>query len=240
MLEALQRMILNRYVPASSDAPTGPASSNLLPKLGRAWVATLRGKTVADFGCGHGVECEELAAIAGRVVGVDSEPKARAIATVRTSHLSNVRITDHLDEPVDAIISIDAFEHFSDPAAILAAMVKALRPGGCVLVSFGPTWYHPLGGHLFSVFPWAHLLFSEQALMRWRAQHRTDGARRFGEVEGGLNRMTIRNFKALCDASGLDVAHFEAVPISSLRALHSPLTEEFTTALVRAYLVKRE
>ncbi len=52
-------------------------------------------------------------------------------------------------------------------------MNTLLQPAGEVLVSFGPTWYHPLGGHLFSVFPWAHLIFSEKALIRWRSTFKT-------------------------------------------------------------------
>jgi ubiquinone/menaquinone biosynthesis C-methylase UbiE len=53
------------------------------------------------------------------------------------------------------------FEHFTEPKLALDAMYRLLRPGGTLVASFGPTWYHPLGGHLFSVFPWAHLIFSE-------------------------------------------------------------------------------
>src|SRR5262249_6321332 len=70
------------------------------------------------------------------------------------------------------------------PAAILLTMFDLLKPGGVLVASFGPTWYHPLGGHLVSVFPWAHLIFSENALMRWRSSIRSDGAKRFHEVEG--------------------------------------------------------
>jgi hypothetical protein len=57
-----------------------------------------------------------------------------------------------------------------------------------------------LGGHLFSVFPWAHLIFSEQALIRWRSDFKSDGATRFSEVAGGLNQMTIRRFERLIAA----------------------------------------
>ena len=57
---------------------------------------------------------------------------------------------------------------------------------GQVHISFGPPWCHPLGGHLFSVFPWAHLLFTEHALLQWRAGFKHDGATRFGE--GGSTR----------------------------------------------------
>jgi hypothetical protein len=72
-----------------------------------------------------------------------------------------------------------------------------------VPISFGPTWHHPYGGHLFSVFPWAHLIFSEKALTRWRSDLRDDGATRFGEVAGGLNQMTIRRFEELVADSRL-------------------------------------
>src|ERR1041385_4952904 len=39
----------------------------------------------------------------------------------------------------DIIVSIDAFEHFSDPAAILTLMGTLLKPGGALFASFGPT-----------------------------------------------------------------------------------------------------
>ena len=56
--------------------------------------------------------------------------------------------------PVDLIISLDSFEHFADPAGALAHMRGLLRPG--VMAAFGPTRYHPLGGHVYSVFPLSH------------------------------------------------------------------------------------
>ncbi len=107
------------------------------------------------------------------------------------------------------------------------------------MISFGPTWYHPLGGHLFSVFPWAHLLFSERALLRWRSGFRSDGATRFREVEGGLNQMTIRRFEKIVEMSPFRFVEFEAVPIRKLRLFHNRLTREFTSAIVRCRLAKR-
>jgi hypothetical protein len=109
-----------------------------------------------------------------------------------------------------------------------------------VFASFGPTWYHPLGGHLFSVFPWAHLVFSEAALIRWRADFKTDGATRFSECAGGLNQMTIRRFERLVRESPFQSRMLEAIPIRKLRSVHGGLTREFTTAIVRCRLVKPE
>lgn len=142
-------------------------------------------------------------------------------------------------EAADVVVSVDAFEHFADPAGILHSMNTLQQPAGEVLVSFGPTWYHPLGGHLFSVFPWAHLLFSEKALIRWRSTFKTDGATRFSEVAGGLNQMTIAKFEELIAGSPLRLASLELVPIKKLRRFHNRLTREFTTAVVRCRLVKR-
>jgi SAM-dependent methyltransferase len=134
---------------------------------------------------------------------------------------------------------VDAFEHFEDPAEVLRIMSTLLRPDGEVLVSFGPPWYHPLGGHLFSVFPWAHLLFSEKALIHWRSTFKTDGATRFREVAGGLNQMSIARFERLISASSFQLASVELIPIRKLRPFHNRFTREFTTAVLRCRLVKR-
>ncbi|MDE0939908.1 MAG: hypothetical protein OSA43_08120, partial [Pirellulales bacterium] len=114
-----------------------------------------------------------------------------------------------------------------------------LSPTGSVITAFGPTWYHPLGGHLVSVFPWAHLIFTERALIMWRSTVRSDGATCFREVEGGLNQMTIRRFENLIAESPFRFAEFEARPIQKLKPIACRLTREFTTAIVRCKLVPR-
>ena len=108
-----------------------------------------------------------------------------------------------------------------------------------VFAAFGPPWFHPLGGHLFSVFPWAHLIFTEKALLRWRADFKSDGATRFCEVEGGLNQMTVHRFSKLLERSEFEIERFEAVPIKRFRRLSNALTREFLTSVVRCTLVPR-
>jgi hypothetical protein len=78
----------------------------------------------------------------------------------------------------------------------------------------------------------------EQALIRWRAQFKTDGARKFGEVEGGLNQMTIRRFEEILQTSPFVVEELELVPIRRLKSLHHRVTREFLTAIVRCRLRK--
>lgn len=178
---------------------------------------------------------------ARRVIGLDIREDVLQAARQRAL---NAGVSDiccfaaSTKERADVIVSVDAFEHFADPAEILRNMNALLKPAGEVLISFGPTWFHPLGGHLFSVFPWAHLIFSEKALIGWRSTFKTDGATRFSEVAGGLNRMTIARFEELIAHSPLKFAALELVPIRKLRRFHNRVTREFTTAIVRCRLLK--
>lgn len=223
------------------DGSAYERGSKLEALLGpRVW-DELRGRVVIDFGCGEGAEAVEAAARgAKKVIGLDIRERAleRAReAAARAGVADRCVFLRETDERADVIICVDAFEHFADPAATLKTMRGLLKEGGSVVAAFGPTWYHPLGGHLFSVFPWAHLVFTERALMRWRADFKSDGATSFGEIEGGLNRMTIRRFERLARARGFRFAEFEAVPIRRLAFLSNRLTREFVTAVVRCRLV---
>jgi SAM-dependent methyltransferase len=211
--------------------------------LGDELLRSIPGKTVIDFGCGGGADAIELARNgAHRVIGLEireealSTARQKAVAAGVADVCQFARTTTQL---ADIVVSVDAFEHFADPAAILQTMDRLLKRGGEVMFSFGPPWYHPIGGHLFSVFPWAHLVFSEKALIRWRSDFRPDGATGFDDVEGGLNRMSIRKFHAIVDQSVFRIASIEFVPVGRLRLLHNRLTREFTTACVRGRLVRR-
>jgi SAM-dependent methyltransferase len=198
---------------------------------------------VIDFGCGEGDEALDLARNGARkVIGIDIQERflERARVVAAKAGLSSVcEFVRATDEKAGIIVSIDAFEHFDDPAAILRTMDGLLSPGGEIIVCFGPTWYHPLGGHLFSVFPWAHLVFTEKALVRWRSDFKTDGATRFSEVAGGLNQMTVGRFEKIVAGSAFQFAALELVPIRKLAPLHNRLTREFTSALVRCRLIRK-
>lgn len=204
---------------------------------------SLRGRTVLDFGCGHGGGCIEMARQgATRVIGLDirSELLDEARKSASEAGVSKAcEFTESINEPVDVIVSIDSFEHYADPAGVLKTMDRLLKDEGVVLVSFGPTWYHPRGGHLFSIFPWSHLLFSEKAQIRWRSDFKHDGAAHFSEVAGGLNMMTIRKFLNYVKDSAFESELFRPVPIRSLRWAHNRLSREFTTSVVEAILAKK-
>jgi SAM-dependent methyltransferase len=241
----IQYRILKRLSPGSPSCCNGTVyqgHSNLQMLLGDAFLGRIAAKIVVDFGCGEGTEAIEMAQKgAKRVIGIDNREDVLDIArhkALAAGVQQTCVFASSTTEIAEIIVSLDAFEHFANPAEILSIMDRLLQPSGEVLISFGPTWYHPSGGHLFSVFPWAHLIFSEKAPIEWRSTFKTDGAKCFSEVAGGLNQMTIRKFENLIRRSAFKIATFELVPIRNLRSFHSQLTREFTTAIVRCRLVK--
>lgn len=218
--------------------------SKLEVLLGPQIWTRVSGKVVLDFGCGYGDEVIEIARHGARkVIGLDIR---ESVLTQARSKARKACMDDRcvfLSQPsgkVDVILSVDGFEHYADPQAILRSMRLLIKDDGLVLISFGPTWFHPYGGHQFSIFPWSHLLFSERALIRWRLDIDCDGATCFSEVKGGLNQMSIRRFEKLVAASDFEIDHFEAVPIRPLRWLWNSWTREFFTSVVRATLVPRK
>ncbi len=246
MLTYFQYRILKAISPREPTTMSGAAyrdKSKLLSLLGPDILEELRGKIVIDFGCGEGKETIELAQRGvKKLIGLDIRESAleAARSNAAIAQLGDLcQFTTQTNLKADVIVSIDAFEHFDDPAAILKMMDSLLTEDGRIIASFGPTWYHPYGGHLFSVFPWSHLIFTEKALIRWRNDIRSDGATRFNEVEGGLNRMTIRKFKDAVNNSPFKICSFEAVPIRRLRHIHSSMTQEFSSAIVRCVLTKK-
>lgn len=239
--------ILRRVAPRGHVAAENAYSTKdtkLKQFFGDDFFDTIKGKTVFDFGCGQGAQAVEMALMgAGRVIGLDIQQRALAkAAELAQRHSVSDRCTfgTSTNELADIILSKDAFEHFSDPSAILRQMSLLLKPGGYVLAAFGPTWLHPYGGHLFSAFPWAHLIFTERALIRWRSDFKSDGATRFSEVEGGLNQLTIRRFEQIVDESPLRLEYIECLPIKGISLLTSPILREFGSSIVCCKLIRKE
>ena len=239
--------LLRRLIPISpgNDVTTAYAGrSKMEVLLGADIWNELRGKTIVDFGCEAGFEAlEMLRHGARRVIGIDINPHALEYANRKAAEAGladRCTFSTKTDEKADIVVSFDAFEHFADPLAMLAVMRGLLKEDGYIVACFGPTWYHPMGGHGFSIFPWAHLVFTEDVLMRWyREKSGIADARRFGEIRGGLSQLTIRHFEKVVAQSAFEFASFEAVPIRKLRPVANRLTREFTTSMVRCRLVPR-
>ena len=94
----------------------------------------LTNKTVIDFGCEDGVETIDMARHGvGKVIGLDirEDALARGRAAAKEAGLADRCIfTTEVKEKADVVVSLDAFEHFSDPAAMLRVMRSLLKDDG--------------------------------------------------------------------------------------------------------------
>ncbi len=241
---ALLKLLAPRHNISSPPSDEGVAETKLEQHFGNDFFDLIRGTTIIDFGCGSGHETVEMAQKGAlRVIGIDIQEhflaNGRQMAEQQgvADRCSFVTSTSEL---ADIIVSKDAFEHFSDPSAILDLMSSQIKPNGCVLASFGPTWLHPYGGHLFSIFPWSHLIFSEQAQIRWRSDFKFDGATKFSEVAGGLNQLTISTFEKTVERSPFRIVWLETVPIKGISIFRTKCLREMGSSIVRCKLMLKD
>ena len=73
--------------------------------------------------------------------------------------------------------------------------------------------------------------------MAVRSRYRKDGAKRYEEVESGLNKMSLRKFERLIGQSGLTLVRYKYVGVKKMHWLTKiPVVRELTTVLVTAVL----
>lgn len=183
---------------------------------------------------------------AERVVGIDIRDLEAARRRALEYGCADRALFVHQLDPemtgtFDLVVSCSSFEHFADPEACLRHMTEAARPGGRIIVSFAEPWYSPHGSHMnfFVRVPWINLLFSEKAIMEVRSHFRKDGARRYEEVEGGLNRMSLAKFEGIIRKSGMEIEFLKYYPVKSLPLVEKiPLVRELLVASAACILRK--
>jgi SAM-dependent methyltransferase len=98
------------------------------------------GETVLDLGCGTGELAAEIQRRGARVWALDADPAMVAAAGERLGHDRVLLADGHdfaLPEPVDAVFSNAALHWMPRPAAVIARVRAALRPGGRFVAELG-------------------------------------------------------------------------------------------------------
>ena len=105
---------------------------------------TLRGKTVLDVGCGGGILSESMAILGAEVTGIDLSEKALKVAqlhglesgmTVDYQLISVEDLAEKLPASFDVVTCLEMLEHVPNPASVVAACAKLVKPGGHVFFS---------------------------------------------------------------------------------------------------------
>jgi ubiquinone/menaquinone biosynthesis C-methylase UbiE/DNA-binding transcriptional ArsR family regulator len=93
------------------------------------------GWTVADLGCGTGVQSLELARFVHKVYAIDNSPAMLAAARSRVGHAGNVEVIEGdltalplPDASCDAALLVLVLAYVPDPAAVLTEMRRILKP----------------------------------------------------------------------------------------------------------------
>lgn len=139
----------------------------------------LAGATIADFGGGPGYYSAEFRARGARSLVVDASreeillhgrrPESAVVGLAEQSPLA--------DGSVDIAFSSNLLEHVEDLGAVCDQIVRVVRPGGLVVLSY-TIWFGPWGGHETS--PW-HYLGGHRAARRYRRRHGRPPKNVYGE-----------------------------------------------------------
>ena len=126
-------------------------------------------ETVCEIGPGSGRLLEQFIKNGSKTVfGVDIQQPGDFLDKRIKYYTKGVHQMDEvLDNSVDFMYSIDAFEHIPNPVEGLKNCLKKLKPGGTFYLQVGPTYYSPWGFHFYHILkiPYIHILFSEKILM---------------------------------------------------------------------------
>jgi len=196
----------------------------------------LRGKHVLDIGTGLGGELPFYIEAGARAVtgfdidticlrGTQSHMVAQGLSsTVRLVRCDAAQLP-YPDNTFDAIVSINVFEHIAQVECAIQEAYRVLLPGGLAFLHL-PPYFSAWGPHLenWIHFPWPHLLFSEQTLMR--VAERQDNLNhlnsqfvesaqidwRAGHIPN-VNHVTLGYFRRLVQKSGFKILQLKLLPI---------------------------
>ena len=102
-------------------------------------LAGLDGKAVLDVGCGGGILSEAMAARGAKVTGIDMGDRPLKVAqlhllesglTVEYRKVAVEELAVEQPQHYDIVTCMEMLEHVPDPASIVAACARLLRPGG--------------------------------------------------------------------------------------------------------------
>ncbi|MDP1595937.1 MAG: bifunctional 2-polyprenyl-6-hydroxyphenol methylase/3-demethylubiquinol 3-O-methyltransferase UbiG [Methylotenera sp.] len=107
-------------------------------------LVSLKGKRVLDVGCGGGILSEAMYFKGADVIGIDLGEKALNVAKLHQLE-SGAQVAYQLlpveqlatEQPAsfDVVTCMEMLEHVPDPASIVAACAKLVKPGGSVFFS---------------------------------------------------------------------------------------------------------
>ncbi|MDX9768625.1 MAG: bifunctional 2-polyprenyl-6-hydroxyphenol methylase/3-demethylubiquinol 3-O-methyltransferase UbiG, partial [Ectothiorhodospiraceae bacterium] len=107
-------------------------------------VGGLAGKRVLDVGCGGGILSEGMARRGATVTGIDMGEAPLSVARMHLDEsgldvdyrlITVESLAGQMPGQFDVVTCMEMLEHVPDPASVIAACARLVRPGGHVLLS---------------------------------------------------------------------------------------------------------
>ena len=105
---------------------------------------SLRGAAALDVGCGGGLLSEALARAGARVTAIDLAPAVLEVARLHL-HESGLEVdyreiaaealAEQMPQQFDVVTCMEMLEHVPDPASVVQACARLLKPGGRLFLS---------------------------------------------------------------------------------------------------------
>ena len=105
---------------------------------------SLKGKTVLDVGCGGGILSESMAEKGAQVTGIDLGEKSLKVAVLHSLDsgvavdyqlISVEELAEKSPASFDVVTCLEMLEHVPNPASVVQACAKLVKPGGQVFFS---------------------------------------------------------------------------------------------------------
>ena len=106
--------------------------------------ARIKGKRVVDVGCGGGILSESMAARGAEVVGIDAGKAPLTVARLHAlesgieldyRQLTAEQLAEEEPESFDVVTCMEMLEHVPDPASVLRACARLVKPDGHIFLS---------------------------------------------------------------------------------------------------------
>jgi SAM-dependent methyltransferase len=122
------------------------------------------GARIIEACCGDGMVGYALTQYGHHVELVDLEDWRDVRAAEIPFSIKNIDVeTPSERKDFDLVFSYNSFEHIQDPKIAFENLLKVVKPGGYLYLSFGPLYASPWGVHAYRAFhmPYPQFLFSQ-------------------------------------------------------------------------------
>jgi len=150
--------------------------------------------SVLDAGCGEGYITKEIAKAAHTVKAIDANHGSIAAAKKLNSapnidyELANIEVLKN--QNFDKVVSSNVLEHVQDPKKALQSLLKVLKPGGKLILTFPNEKMLCIGRKL--MFP-----------LSWKEKKASTNH---------LRALTKEDIRSLLEGTGFEIARYRKIP----------------------------